>query len=276
MNSATLMFLSAPFAMCLILVGIHCYLGLHVLSRGVIFVDLSLAQVACLGTTLAMLGGIGHDTAEAYFISLAVTFVAASFFALARRYEKLFAQEALIGIVYAMASAAIVLVVDRLAHGAEHIKEILVGQILWVSWHEVFKTAAIYSAVGVVHYIFRKPLLAASRGEPNPKNFIWDFLFYALFGVVITSSARVAGVLLVFTYLIVPAIVASIFIKSVRGRLIFGWIFGTLLSLIGLGLSNQWDMPAGALIVVLFTIIPIVLLAIAPLVFRGSKTALRV
>src|SRR5262245_28044001 len=135
------MFLSAPFVMCVILVGIHCYLGLHVLARGVIFVDLSLAQVAGLGVTLAMLLGFEHNTTEAYFISLGTTFLAAGFFALARRHEKMFPQEALIGIVFAGASAGVVLIVDRLAHGAEHIKDLLVGQILWVSWHDVLKTA---------------------------------------------------------------------------------------------------------------------------------------
>jgi zinc/manganese transport system permease protein len=153
-----------------------------------------------------------------------------------------------------------------LAHGAEHIKEILVGQILWVSWSEVIKTAIIYSVVGVIHFIFRKQLFSASQGEAHERKFIWDFLFYALFGVVITSSARHAGVLLVFTYLIVPAIIASLFCKTVRGRLFFGWVFGTLLSLLSLSLSHAWDMPAGALIVVVFTGVPMLLLALAPLV----------
>lgn len=263
-------FLAAPFAMCLILVGIHCYLGLHVLARGVIFVDLSLAQVACFGTTIGLLMGLDHNSAETYFISLAITFGAASFFALARRYEKMFSQEAIIGIVYALASAAIVLVVDRLAHGAEHIKEILVGQILWVSWHEVVKTAIIYSLVGLVHFVFRKQIIRASEVKNDQKNFIWDFVFYALFGVVITSSSRLAGVLQVFTYLIVPAIVASFFVKTMRARLLFGWVFGAILSLLGLALSHRWDLPAGALIVVLFTLIPVLLLLVRPL-FRAVR-----
>ena len=254
-------FLSAPFAMCLILVGIHCYLGLHVLARGVIFVDLSLAQVACFGATAALLLGFEHGTTGAYFISLGITFLAAGFFALARRHERMFSQEALIGIVYAMSSAAVVLVVDKLAHGAEHIKELLVGQILWVSWHEVFKTAFIYGFVGLMHFVFRKQLLKASiEGHASGQSFFWDFLFYALFGIVITSSASLAGVLQVFTYLIVPAIVATNYFKSIQGKLIFGWCFGTVLSFVGLALSYRWDMPAGALIVVIFTAIPVLLL----------------
>lgn len=254
-----ILFLSAPFAMCLILVGIHCYLGLHVLSRGVIFVDLSLAQVACLGSTLALILGFEHGTTEAYFISLGITFLFAGFFAMARRYEKIVPQEALIGIVYAMASAGVILVVDHLAHGAEHIKDLLIGQILWVSWGEVTKTAAIYAGVGAVHFYFRKQLLKASQDSDRGTNFKWDFLFYALFGIVITSSASVAGVLQVFTYLIVPAIVASVFVKSVKDRLIFGWILGTVVSFFALLLSHHLDMPAGALIVVSFTVLPILI-----------------
>ena len=260
-----IVFLSAPFAMCLILVGIHCYLGLHVLSRGVIFVDLSLAQVACLGSTFALMLGLEHGSMGAYLISLGLTFLFAGFFAFSRKYEKIFPQEALIGIVYAMASAGVILVVDRLAHGAEHIKELLIGQILWVSWPEVFKTAVIYSVVGIIHFVFRKQLLRASQDTHNKMHFRWDFLFYALFGVVITSSASVAGVLQVFTYLIVPAIVSSMFVKTIRARLLFGWIMGTLVSFLALGLSHRWDMPAGALIVVSFTVIPILLLAAQPL-----------
>jgi zinc/manganese transport system permease protein len=266
-------FLSAPFAMCLILVGIHCYLGLHLLARGVIFVDLSLAQVASFGATVALLLGFEHGSASAYFISLLVTFLAAGFFAFARKHEKVFSQEALIGIIYALASAAVVLVVDRLAHGAEHIKELLVGQILWVSWHEVFKTAIIYGVVGLIHFVFRRQLLDLSHGATQQKRaFAWDFLFYALFGVVITSSSSMAGVLQVFTYLIVPAIVATSFFKTVRGRLIFGWIFGTLLSFVALGLSYRWDMPAGALIVVAFTIVPVLLVLAHP--FLKKKTGI--
>lgn len=258
-------FLAAPFVMCLVLAGIHCYLGLHVLSRGVIFVDLSLAQVAAFGATLAIYFGFEHHGPATYFISLGSTFVAAALFALARRHEKLFSQEAIIGITYALSSAAVVLVVDRMAHGAEHIKDLLVGQVLWVTWPDVIKTTAIYAGVGLVHYIFRKPLIKASFGSSkgtSPAK--WDFLFYALFGVVITSSVSLAGVLQVFSYLIVPSVVSTLFFTSIRARLLFGWAFGFVLSLIGMILSYRWDVPAGAFIVVCFGIVPVILLVISP------------
>ncbi len=257
-------FLAAPFAMCLILAGIHCYLGLHVLARGVIFVDLSLAQVAALGATIAVFLGFDHHSPATYFISLGSTFCAAALFALARRHERIFSQEAIIGIVYALASAAVVLTVDKIAHGAEHIKDLLVGQVLWVTWPDVAKTAAIYGVVSVVHYIFRGPLLAVSFGKHGGKTGVWDFLFYALFGVVITSSVSMAGVLQVFAYLIVPAVMGTLLFKTIRARLLFGWILGFVLSGLGLGLSYAWDVPAGALIVVCFASLPVISLLVLP------------
>ncbi|HUP56989.1 MAG TPA: metal ABC transporter permease [Bdellovibrionota bacterium] len=257
-------FLAAPFAMCLILAGIHCYLGLHVLARGVIFVDLSLAQVAALGATIAIILGFEHHSTGAYVVSLTSTFLAAGLFALARRHEKLFSQEAIIGIVYALASAAVVLALDRVAHGGEHMREILVGQVLWVSWSDVLRTALIYSLVAAVHYAFRKPLIAASFGGKSKATAAWDFLFYALFGVVITSSVSMAGVLQVFSYLIVPAVVGTLFFTSIRSRLLFGWALGFVVSFLGLVLSFVWDFPAGAFIVVIFSMVPVVLLLVSP------------
>lgn len=262
-----ILFLAAPTAMCIILAGIHCYLGLHVLARGVIFVDLSLAQIAAFGTTLALLAGMEHDSTASYFLSLGATFLAAALFALARKKEQFFSQEAIIGIVYAFGSAAVVLVVDRLAHGAEHIKELLVGQILWVTWPDLIKTSLIYSGVGLVHYIFRKPLISASFTSKHEHRAIWDFLFYALFGVVITSSVRIAGVLQVFAYLIVPSVLSTLFFKTIKARLFFGWALGIIVSCVGMWLSYIFDLPSGALIVVCFTSLPIIFL----LVFKQKQ-----
>jgi len=257
-------FLAAPFAMCLLLVGIHCYLGLHVLARGVVFVDLSLAQVASLGASLALLiNPEDHHSPLSYGISLAATFIAAGVFSFARKFEKQISQEALIGITYAFASAAVVLVIDRLAHGAEHLKEALVGELLWVSWADVLRTLCIYSVVAAVHWIFRAKFLRSSF-EQNESGF-WDFLFYALFGVVITSSTSIAGVLLVFSFLIVPSVMSTLFFKKISHRLAFGWISGALVSFLGMWLSYALDLPVGALLVVLFTLIPILSLPVLAL-----------
>lgn len=246
--------------MCLILAGIHCYLGLHVLARGVIFVDLSLAQVAAFGASLAMLLGFEHHSTGTYLVSLSSAFVAAALFAIARRHERHFPQEAIIGITYALASAAVVLVVDRTAHGAEHIKDVLVGQVLWVTWKDVGQTALIYSGVSLVHYLYRGPLIRASFSAAEKHHGIWDFLFYALFGVVITSSVSVAGVLQVFAYLIVPALLSTLFFRSIRARLLFGWALGLVVSFLAMAFSYLLDLPSGAFIVVCFAALPLLFL----------------
>ncbi|MCC7440927.1 MAG: metal ABC transporter permease [Bdellovibrionales bacterium] len=255
--SQVLTFLAAPFVMCLILVGIHCYLGIHVLARGVIFVDLSLAQVAALGTVGAYVLGYDHDHPMSYGISLVSTLVAAVFLSFANRRKDKISQEAVIGILYAFASAAVVLGVDKISHGAEHIKSALVGELLWVTWADVLKVALIYSAVSVVHYVFRKEFIAQSFGRKQ--SWKWDFLFYALFGVIITSSVHVAGVLLVFAFLIVPSVTSALFHDGVGPRLWLGWALGFTLSVLGMSLSYWLDMPAGALIVVVFTAVPLLL-----------------
>ncbi len=258
--SETLIFFAAPFAMCLTLVGIHCYLGLHVLKRGIIFIDLSLAQVACLGSTVALLLGFDHHTNSAYFISLLFTFLASGLFAYGKKVENKISQEVLIGVVYALASALVVLVVDSLAHGAEHIKELLIGRVLWVSWHDVIKTAIIYSLVGLIHFVVRSQMIAVSEGRPVKHAAWWDFLFYGLFGVVITSSVNVAGILLVFSFLIVPALLSTFFYQSLKSRLIFGWVLGFFLCVLGMALSFYKDWPAGAVLVVCFTALPVLAL----------------
>ncbi|RYZ71982.1 MAG: metal ABC transporter permease [Proteobacteria bacterium] len=258
-------FLAAPFAMCLLLIVIHCYLGLHVLSRGVVFVDLSLAQVASFGATVALLIDPEHQSSLGYVISLGATFIAAAVFAFARKFEKKIPQEALIGITYAFASAAVVLVIDRLAHGAEHLKEALVGQILWVSWHDVARTAVIYAVVGLIHWIFRKKFIRASFEHAEHGSPFWDFLFYALFGVVITSSTSIAGVLLVFSFLIVPSVMSTLFFTKISSRLLFGWSTGAILSLLGMWISYRLDLPVGAVLVVLFTAVPILSLPVLAL-----------
>lgn len=248
-----LSFLAAPFVMCLILVGIHCYLGIHVLKRGVIFVDLSLAQVASLGSTVALLFHFEHHSSGSYFFSLGFTFFVSLYFAFMKRFENIVSQEVVIALVYAFAGSAVILVVNSMAHGAEHIKEILIGKILWVSWEEVIKTALIYSFVGATHYFLRKQMFNVTRGIEQKNSVFWDFVFYALFGVVITSSVGVAGILLVFSFLVVPALFSINLNDTTKKQLLYGWLIGGLLSFVGMYLSYQMDLPAGAVLVIVFT-----------------------
>jgi len=249
--------LLAPFAMCVILTGIHCYLGLHIVSRGVIFVDLALAQVAALGGTVALLAGYELGSTETYLISLGFTFFGAAVFALGRMREESVPQEAIIGIVYAVSSAAAILVLDTAPHGEEAIKAMLVGSILFVTWPQIVKISVIYLAVGVLHFLLRKRFLLISMdpGLARQKGLrirFWDFIFYMTFGFVVTSSVRVAGVLLVFSYLVVPAVCAMFFVRSVSSRLVMGWGIGFAASVLGLCTSAKWDLPTGASVVTVF------------------------
>lgn len=254
---ATLNFLLVPFLVTLILTGIHVYLGLHVLSRGIIFVDLALAQVAALGATFATLAGHELDGPYAYWWALLFTLGGALLFAATRRISGRVPQEAIIGIVYAVAAAAVVLVVDRAPHGAEHIKALLVRDILWVQDMGVaIKLAIIYGAIGLFHLIFRRHFIEATF-NPKPSGwsvFLWDVLFYATFGVVVTSSVQVAGVLLVFSYLMVPSVIAALLVDSIAARLVVGWAAGFFVSVIGLYASARFDLPTGATVVVTFGI----------------------
>ena len=256
----TLIFFIPAFLMIVILSGIHCYLGIHVLKREIIFVDLSLAQVSALGGSVGLLFGFEHGSMQSYFMAIACTFLAAFLFSWAKRHDRVISQEALIGMVFALSSAAIILVVDKLAHGSEHIKESLVGKILWVSYQDVAITALIYSLVAGVHYIFRDKFIAISEGNEISNGRFWDFLFYALFGVVISSSTSSAGILLVFSLLIVPASISGFFTQNLRQRLILGWLLAISLSVLGLAVSFWLDSPAGATLVVLFTGVTVLIL----------------
>jgi len=275
-----LQFLAAPFVASLILTGIHAYLGVHVVERGVIFVDLSLAQIAALGAAIAILlpmtGGDPHST-SVYWISLGFTFIGAAVFATIRGQRARIPQEAIIGICYAVASAAAILAMSKATSESEHLKDMLVGNILAVSWPEVGKTAALYGAIGVFHYVFRRQFLSISMDHDKAVASglsvrFWDFLFYASFGFVVTSSVSIAGVLLVFCYLIVPSVAAMLYADSVGRRLAIGWTMGTIVSALGVYLSLRLDLPTGATIVVTFGAALALMAAVRPLFRRRLAT----
>jgi len=247
----------APFLMCLVLTGIHAYLGVHVLSREVVFVDIALAQIAALGATAAFLIGYEMDTWESYAFGLSATVLGALVLALTRSRHRHVSQEAVIGVVYAVSSAAAVLLADRAAHGAEQVRTMLVGNLLAVQSPEVAKVATLYTTIGVFHWLCRRPFFLISTAPEAAyregwRIRMWDFLFYASFGVVVTSSVRIAGVLLVFSYLIVPALAGIMLGSTVAQKLLIGWGFGTLVSVIGMVASASLDLPTGATVVCAF------------------------
>lgn len=268
-------FLLAPFVASLILTGIHAYLGVHVVERGVIFVDLALAQIAALGATVAILAGMDPHGGGSYWISLAFTFLGAAIFALARTRRAHIPQEAFIGIAYAVASAGAILAMSKATGETEHLKDMLVGNILAVSWPEVERTALLYGAIGLFHYIFRKNFLLISidpkAAEAQGLSIrLWDFLFYASFGFVVTSSVAIAGVLLVFCYLIVPSVGAMLFADRIGPRLAIGWTMGTLVSALGVYLSVVLDLPTGATIVCTFGGILLLMFVLHYVLYHGS------
>jgi zinc/manganese transport system permease protein len=277
LDTSMLAFLAPCFAASLILAGIHAYLGVHVVERGVIFVDLSLAQIAALGATIALLLPWSNGDPHApmvYWISLAFTFMGAFVFSTIHSKRARIPQEAIIGICYAVASAASILAMSKATSESEHLKDMLVGNILAVSWADVGKTAALYGAIGAFHYVFRHKFLAISmnpvRAEAEGVSVkFWDFLFYASFGFVVTSSVSIAGVLLVFCYLIVPSVAAMLYADTIGKRLTIGWSMGTIVSALGVYLSLRLDLPTGATIVCTFGLVLIIMAAVRPLLQRS-------
>jgi zinc/manganese transport system permease protein len=273
MDWSIFQFLLPAIAATLIIAGIHAYLGLHVVERGVIFVDLSLAQIASLGAAIGVWQGFDPHEPAIYWMSLAFTLVGALIFAVVKGQDADVPQEAIIGITYAVASAAVILAMSKATGEAEHLRDMLVGNILSVQWPEVWLTAAIYLAIGIFHWVFRRrfleisidPKRVAARGVSVR---FWDFLFYASFGFVVTRSVAIAGVLLVFCYLIVPSVGAMLYARTIGKRLAIGWVMGILVSILGMYFSVLFDLPTGATIVCTFGLTLVVMAAARPLVQR--------
>ena len=251
-----LSFMAAPFAACLVLVGLHAYFGIHVIERRILFVDLAVAQFAALGAVVGFAFGQHPGEPGSTLFSLGFATLSAVLFALTRvRIEKL-PQEAIIGITFVFASATTILVADRAPEGAEHIKETLAGSLLWVTWPAVLKVLVIYIGVGLFHWLLRHRfmLISTNSEEAFRRRWWvrwWDFLFYLSFGVMITFSVEIGGMLMVFAYLVIPACVAILLHAGMRSRLVIGWVVGVIGSGLGLLASYYYDLPTGPAIVVI-------------------------
>jgi zinc/manganese transport system permease protein len=243
-----------PLIACLLLPGILVYLGLHIVRREIIFVDLALAQVAALGTCVGILLHFDPVTWQSYGLSLGFTVIGAAIFTLTRTQDHRVPQEALIGIVYVVAAALGILLLSNSAEGNEELRRTLIGDVLLVSKAQVWRTFGLYVVIGVIHFVFRKKFLAISFQTERVKAEgmsirWWDFLFYAMFGWVVTSFVQIGGVLLVFSYLIVPAVCANFLATRLRSLLAIGWTVATVASMVGLYGSYRFDLPTGAAIV---------------------------
>jgi len=243
----------------LVLAGIHAYLGFHIVRRGVLFVDLALAQMAALGVALGVVVRLEHDEAGSYFLALGMTFVGAALFAWLRGRARQVPLEAFIGIVFATAQALVFLVLEKSPAGPEHLKETLVGTLYTVDPAHIARVAALYAVVGIAHFLLRKPFFEITNDPQGAKArgrrlFLWDLLFYATFGFVVTSSVQIAGVLLVFGFLVIPAVAGLMATPRTGLALAIGWIFGFLAGVVGLLASVGWDLPAAPSILVTLTL----------------------
>jgi zinc/manganese transport system permease protein len=248
-----------PFLSCLLMAGILVNFGIHVIERQVIFVDLALAQIAAFGAVFGVM--LGWDVDENVFavrgFSLVFAILGAAVFSLSRSKHSKVPHEATIGITYAVAFAATILATSRLGHGAEEVDQLLAGSILFVDGKTVGLTALLYAVIGVTHFFLRRRFLLISvdpaRAEAEGLRIrLWDFLFYVSFAFVVTSAVSIAGVLLVFSYLIIPAVIAVLFAQRIGTRLLIGWSVGALVSMAGVTVSYEADLPSGPVIVVAF------------------------
>ena len=250
--------MALPLLACLLLVMILPALGQHVLARGVIFVDLALAQIAALGQSVAFLLGAEPHDPMTYYWSFGFTLLGAALFSFMWDREHSVLQEAFIGISFALATAATLLLLSNAPHGAEHVSGTLSGEALgWVTWKDITVMAVLFAVVGAFLLFSRSKLHLCSEDPKKAKEMglsvkKWDFLFYAAFGLVVTSSVKVSGVLAVFSYLIVPVVCSTLLGRRGPARLIWAWVIALVASVLGAGLSYMRDWPMGATIVCLF------------------------
>lgn len=242
-----------PALAAVIFVGIHTWLGLHVLRRKIIFADLALAQLSALGGTLAVAVGHAPSSTAGFSYALAFALLGAVLLTGLRRFSDRINQEAIIGVVYVASAALTILIIDRSPQGAEHVKRMLVGNILTIDGGDVLHLSVLYAAIGGIHAVFRRRLLNAATGKPGADT-LWDLLFYASFAVVVTSSVSLAGVLLVFSFLIMPAVIGSLYAQGIYAALWIGWTAGIVASFAGFGASLLLDLPTGAVLVASFTL----------------------
>ena len=263
MDALALPFFKTAAIAALVLAGIHAYLGFHIVRRGVLFVDLALAQMAALGVAIGLALGREHDETGSYLLALGMTFVGAALFSWLRGRSRQVPLEAFIGIVFATAQAAVFLVLEKSPSGAEHLKETLVGSLFTVEPRHVAIVALLYAGVSLVHVLLRKPFFEITNDPQAARAggrhvFWWDFLFYATFGIVVTSAVQIVGVLLVFGFLVIPAVAGLMATTRPGPALAIGWVFGFVASVAGLLGSVQWDLPAAPSILVMLTVMLIV------------------
>ncbi|NIP79364.1 MAG: metal ABC transporter permease [Gemmatimonadetes bacterium] len=264
----------APLAVGLIIVAMNAYFGLHIIRRGVIFVDLAFAQIAALGSTVGLLLGAHVGSPASWGLTFGFTVLGAAIFSLTRMEDSIVPQEAIIGIAYVVASALVILLTSFTAEGAEHVKETLTGSLIWTTWPTVGIVAIAYLVIGAFHFLTRDRMRRITfYPERADRLRLWDFIFYLTFGVAITFSVTLAGVLLIFSTLVIPATIAFLFTARFNRALVIAWLSGAVALVAGLWGSVVWDVTTGPLLVVAFGVALIVAFMIRPLL--GERASLR-
>jgi len=258
-----------PLVAAFVILAINAYFGLHIIRRGVIFVDLAFAQIAALGSTIAFM--LGHqDNGMSYLFAFGFTVLGALLFSFTRVEDGHVSQEAYIGISYVVASAAVILLSSFSPEGAEHIKETLTGSLIWVTWSTVARIAGVYALIAIFHWFVRRQMIAVTFAPLTVKNVrLWDFIFYVSFGVAITFSVNLAGVLLIFSTLVIPAVIAYLYTSRFVPALIIAWAAGAIAIVSGVAISFTWDITTGPLLVVTFGLVLILAVLLKPLLRRG-------
>jgi len=234
-----------PFLACVLLIAAHAYFGVHILQRGIIFVDLSLAQFIGLGIAISFF--LGDDEWTRVVFSLGFAALGAAILSFSRQISRHVNIEAFIGVLYIFSLSASMLVLDRTPHGMEEFKAIMNGSILWVTPGELLSTFAVYSAIGLFHFVFRKRFFGLSfEGKGG---MLWEFLFFLSFAFVLVKSVQMAGILQVFSFLVIPVLIGKLFTGDLKKALVWGWITGAASSVFGLGLSYLYDLPTAPVIV---------------------------
>lgn len=264
-----------PLVAALAILAINAYFGLHIIRRGVIFVDLAFAQIAALGSTVALLLGAAPGTTGSYAFAFVFTILGALLFSLTRTEEGHVSQEAYIGISYVVASAAVILLTSFTAEGAEHIKETLTGSLIWVTWPTVARIAGVYALIALFHWLLRRPLTAITFAPGTVRNVrLWDFVFYITFGIAISFAVNVAGVLLIFSTLVIPAVIAFLYTNRLLPALLIAWAAGAVAIIGGVSVSFLWDITTGPLLVVAFGAILVVAALLRPLIRKRAPAGL--
>jgi zinc/manganese transport system permease protein len=240
-----LSFLLFPFLGCVLLILIHAWFGIHILERGIIFVDLAMAQFIALGIAVAFL--MGHEGSARNYYAVAFAILGASILSAARNIRKIVNMEAFIGVLYIFSLAASMLILDRTPHGMEEFKTLLNGNILWVTPSELLKAFLLYAAIGLLHFVFRRKFYELSSGGSN--GIFWEFLFFLSFAFVLVSSVQLAGILQVFSFLVIPALIGRLYTRDPMKILVGGWGIGLVASMVGISLSYKLDLPTAPLIV---------------------------